>query len=140
MHVIFNDNSYVYMMKKCLFMNTILFFLFFGCTTHANAWMGNLTQINYHQKVKHNRMPMLFKEIISDNRCPQGAQCVVAGSATVELKIAAKKILLQIGQTIDFAFHRNHYQIKFIDLRPALEKGKKFDKEASFIYLHITEI
>ncbi|MEI6312371.1 MAG: hypothetical protein WCP57_08940 [Bacteroidota bacterium] len=113
--------------------------LFINSTLYALPWMGSLTQVTYHQKVKHDKLNIQFKEIIDDNRCPIGMQCITAGNATILLQIGSKKYSIKIGENIKYKKQQNVYDIKLIDLRPFRENGKVYDILNAFVYLQITK-
>jgi len=106
---------------------------------YALPWMGNLTQVTYHQKVKHDKITIQFKEIVADNRCPIGAQCITAGNATILLQVGSKKFTFQIGESIKYKKRNEVYEIKLIDLRPYRESDNVFDILHAFIYMQITK-
>lgn len=121
--------------------NFMLFCLiiFLNTSTYALPWMGSLTQVNYHQKVKHDKLSIQFKEIIEDNRCPIGVQCITEGNATILLQLGSKKYWIKIGENIKYKKQQNMYDIKLIDLRPFRENGKDYDTLHAFVYLQITK-
>ena len=123
----------------CIFFTLILLCF---VTSYANPWMGNLTQVNYHNSVKKDKLKITFLEIVNDNRCPIGTQCITAGTAIVSIKIASKKYEIAIGKTIQIKYKNNTYQIQLIDLKPApeLEVEEEKEKGNTFIYLKITTI
>jgi hypothetical protein len=106
----------------------------------ASPWMGALTQVYYHKTVKKDKMKIAFKEIISDNRCPVGAQCITAGTVKVLLKIGNTKTEIQLGATTKIIYKNHNYQVQFVDMRPYREKEKEYNKEEAYLFLKIVEI
>lgn len=132
-------------MKKILFAHILLCsFLLFISHIHASSlpefWMGNLTMLSYKSSVKKENLKISFLDILQDNRCPQGAQCIDAGSVTVLLKIGGKKIEVTYKKTYSFTYKKKTYQVKLIDMRPERLANKEFVKSNAVIYLEIKKI
>lgn len=127
-------------MKKYSCLLVIANLLFTLQLSFGAPWMGNLTQVMYKKPTKHLALKITFTNVVSDSRCPIGANCIAAGSAIITLKLGKLKTNLSIGQVVKFDYKKVHYEVQLIDLKPAPEKNKIQNIADSFIYLQISEV
>jgi hypothetical protein len=69
-----------------------LAFILSGCPAASNdvkAELGHEFTLPVGQTavVEGQDLELLFKTVLSDNRCPQGAQCIIAGEVRIILEI-----------------------------------------------------
>lgn len=77
---------------------TLLLFLFFTSIVLAQTGekedVGSL-KITQKKCLKRKGLELVFKEVVSDSRCPEGVTCVWAGEVTVAVSLYKGKKLMQ---------------------------------------------
>ncbi|MGY0391364.1 hypothetical protein ACW5R3_02235 [Bizionia sp. KMM 8389] len=53
-----------------------------------------LQKLQYHKTVHVGNYDIVFKDVITDSRCPQGVTCVWAGSVIVDLELFKNEVLI----------------------------------------------
>jgi hypothetical protein len=75
--------------------------------------------------VANGQLQVTFLSVSSDNRCPPGLQCVIAGSATVTLHLSRAHVSGDLALTTNGTTSRGifqGYRITLLDLSPPLPR------------------
>jgi|WetSurMetagenome_2_1015567.scaffolds.fasta_scaffold88289_1 hypothetical protein len=108
-----------------------------GCSLNTGllkADLGQQTTVKVGQTLEVNNEPLKikFSEVISDSRCPTGAQCIWQGEVSVRLEITFQntkytKVITQPGLTSDTSDAEfDGYSIK-LNVLPYPAVGKKIE-------------
>ncbi len=118
-----------------------------GCPASdvVNAKLGHEFTLPVGQRavIEGEDLELRFKVVLSDNRCPQGAQCIIAGEVRIILEIkqdgnSDSVELSQPGLFEDYSL-KSYGQYKFIfKIEPHPQVGHQIDDDDYELKLTIT--
>ena len=83
-------------------------------------------------KVDSEKLEVCFDAVVSDSRCPKGAQCIVEGDATVRITVkkASAKTSYELHTSERAAQEASHdgLSIRLVRLDPQPVEGKAIDR------------
>jgi len=105
----------------------LLFFPLFSCGPREID-INDLVRIQYGEEVLFSSNSLKFEDILTDSRCPKGAECIIAGWITAEF-IWNDTITIELSVPGINADTTGNYIIKLMEVNPYPETGKKIRKQ-----------
>lgn len=137
-------------MKRLLYLAALiaLAFILSGCPAASDVVKAKLGHeftlpVGQTAVIEGQDLELRFKTVLSDNRCPQGAQCIIAGEVRIILEIKQNGVpnsveLSQPGQFEDYSLE-SYGQYKFIfKVLPYPEVGHQIADDDYELKLTIT--
>lgn len=97
----------------------------------VNIKLSQDFNLNINNSARFGDYIITFSDIVSDSRCPQGAQCFVAGDAEIELKIKKGDLpekIANLSLTKMPVYIIDDYKLELISLSPYPGLDKQISK------------
>ncbi len=119
-------------MKKIFL--TLIFTLLFGNLWHAGAQTSQQVKlrVNNQKSVANGKLTIKFVSLAEDSRCPEDVNCIHAGNAKIQIKVAKRG-----GSAKTFELNTNSdpniisfggYEIKLENLVPVPKKNIRINR------------
>lgn len=122
---------------KTIFLSLILVFVF-GSVSMTNAQTQSTVKVRAGKKARDSKssITVKFVSVSEDSRCPEGATCVWAGNAKVQVQVSmngSEPKTFEANTNLGIRGNSyDNYAIYLTELSPAPKSKKKGDYTATF--------